>query len=187
MMATDHTELNESRLQRLIAGALKSTIAAHGPITLEWTGSGAKRVLSALKTELRLVYHEHLVVIGRLLDTKKFRDDARHYQRLSQRYEKAVTALMEMCRKAGLVKKGVSPFSFGEVQVKEDRKDIESRGQCKELVRGAKRLHPPVKRRGVITVLVSNGDKSQDEVFTLQPGEAIVVKTRKVKETKKKD
>lgn len=35
-------------LHKKIVGALKSTIVAHGPITLEWIGSAAKRIQGAL-------------------------------------------------------------------------------------------------------------------------------------------
>ena len=35
--------------ERRIAGALRSAIGAHGPITSEWIGSAAKRVESTLR------------------------------------------------------------------------------------------------------------------------------------------
>jgi len=40
----------DSKLQRAVAGALRSTIDAHGPITRKWVGSAVKRVLGALET-----------------------------------------------------------------------------------------------------------------------------------------
>lgn len=47
-------ELNVSpKLERHIIGALKSTIHYHGPITREWVGSAAKRIMGAIKTYLR--------------------------------------------------------------------------------------------------------------------------------------
>lgn len=36
--------------ERLIVGALRDCIHAHGPITEAWLGSAAKRVIGALKT-----------------------------------------------------------------------------------------------------------------------------------------
>ena len=38
-----------SSLERAIAGALRLTIDAHGPITREWIGSASKRVIGAIK------------------------------------------------------------------------------------------------------------------------------------------
>lgn len=40
---------DRAKLERQIAGVLRSTIDAHGPITREWVGSAAKRVISQLK------------------------------------------------------------------------------------------------------------------------------------------
>lgn len=42
------------RLERLVAGALRSTIDAHGPITRKWIGSATKRVVSTLEAERAL-------------------------------------------------------------------------------------------------------------------------------------
>lgn len=44
---------DRARIERLVAGALRSCIEAHGPITPEWIGSAAKRVISQLKAEER--------------------------------------------------------------------------------------------------------------------------------------
>ncbi len=38
-----------SDLERIIAGALRAAIKDHGPITLEWIGSAAKRVAGQLR------------------------------------------------------------------------------------------------------------------------------------------
>lgn len=38
-----------SALERAIAGALRLCIDVHGPITREWTGSAAKRVIGVIK------------------------------------------------------------------------------------------------------------------------------------------
>jgi len=42
----NHAKTPRDRVLRLIAGALRLTIDAHGPITKEWTGSAAKRIYS---------------------------------------------------------------------------------------------------------------------------------------------
>lgn len=42
-----------SRLESRIAGAIKSCIDAHGPITKEWTGSAAKRAMSEFVSYLK--------------------------------------------------------------------------------------------------------------------------------------
>lgn len=42
----NHAKTPRDRILRLIAGALRLTIDAHGPITKEWTGSAAKRIYS---------------------------------------------------------------------------------------------------------------------------------------------
>jgi hypothetical protein len=47
MASIDLTD--RSLIERTIAGALKSAIDAHGPITIENRASAAKRVYSALK------------------------------------------------------------------------------------------------------------------------------------------
>ena len=39
--------------KREISGALKATIAAHGPITEEWVGSAAKRIAGMLRAEMK--------------------------------------------------------------------------------------------------------------------------------------
>ncbi len=36
-------------LERAVVGALRSAIKAHGPISLEWVGSAAKRVIGQIK------------------------------------------------------------------------------------------------------------------------------------------
>lgn len=38
----------DASLERRVTGALKSTIAAHGPITKEWIGSAAKRLVGMI-------------------------------------------------------------------------------------------------------------------------------------------
>jgi hypothetical protein len=38
------------RLERAVAGGLRSAIHAHGPITPEWIGSAVKRVIGNLRT-----------------------------------------------------------------------------------------------------------------------------------------
>jgi hypothetical protein len=40
---------DRAKLERRIAGALRSTIDAHGPITKMWIGSATKRVVSEIK------------------------------------------------------------------------------------------------------------------------------------------
>lgn len=40
---------DRAKLEKQIAGALRSTIDAHGPITREWIGSATKRIISLLK------------------------------------------------------------------------------------------------------------------------------------------
>jgi len=40
---------DRAKLERRIAGALRSTVDAHGPITKQWVGSAAKRVVSEIK------------------------------------------------------------------------------------------------------------------------------------------
>ena len=35
----------EERLLKIVAGALRCTIDAHGPITKEWIGSASKRIV----------------------------------------------------------------------------------------------------------------------------------------------
>lgn len=42
-------DIDRKKLERLLAGAMKSCIDAHGPITREWTGSAAKRMIGLLK------------------------------------------------------------------------------------------------------------------------------------------
>ena len=42
--------MREEEELRVISGALKSCIDAHGPITKEWLGSAAKRVRKALSS-----------------------------------------------------------------------------------------------------------------------------------------
>mgnify|MGYP001569726791 CR=1 FL=1 len=37
---------NRSAVKKMIVGAIKDTINSHGPITKEWTGSAAKRVIA---------------------------------------------------------------------------------------------------------------------------------------------
>lgn len=44
---------NRSLVERQIAGALKSTIRAHGPIDNFWVGSAAKRIYGQLKAIAR--------------------------------------------------------------------------------------------------------------------------------------
>ena len=46
---TLHIEEVDTTQHKRIVGALKSTIIAHGPITLEWIGSAAKRIEGALR------------------------------------------------------------------------------------------------------------------------------------------
>jgi len=46
----DEIDLSQrGSIEKAIAGALKSTIEAHGPITEEWVASSAKRVIAAIK------------------------------------------------------------------------------------------------------------------------------------------
>lgn len=40
---------NRSDVEKIIAGALKSTINVHGPITPEWIGSASKRIYGQLR------------------------------------------------------------------------------------------------------------------------------------------
>lgn len=40
-------------LERQVAGALRSTIDAHGPITPQWIGSAAKRVTAQIEAEVK--------------------------------------------------------------------------------------------------------------------------------------
>jgi hypothetical protein len=40
-------------VERAVSDALKMTIDAHGPITREWVGSAAKRIVALLKAERR--------------------------------------------------------------------------------------------------------------------------------------
>lgn len=51
---------DRSAIEKAIVGALKSTIAAHGPITEYWTGSAAKRVYGLLKQRAREEHQETL-------------------------------------------------------------------------------------------------------------------------------
>lgn len=44
--------LNRDRLERIVAGCLRSTIEAHGPITLNWADSAAKRISNQLLGEI---------------------------------------------------------------------------------------------------------------------------------------
>lgn len=41
------------QFEREIAGALKNTINAHGPITEEWVASAAKRIKHALRESMK--------------------------------------------------------------------------------------------------------------------------------------
>lgn len=43
------TEVDRRQLERLLAGAMKSCIDAHGPITRDHTSSAAKRMIGLLK------------------------------------------------------------------------------------------------------------------------------------------
>lgn len=44
---------DRAKLEKQIAGVLRSTIDAHGPITRVWIGSAAKRIISLLKARER--------------------------------------------------------------------------------------------------------------------------------------
>lgn len=44
--------MSDDKLHKLISGALKSTIDAHGPITLNSIGSAAKRIVGLISTEM---------------------------------------------------------------------------------------------------------------------------------------
>ncbi len=47
----EHSDIR-SRRERAAAGALRSAIAAHGPVTLEQVGSAAKRVVAQLDASI---------------------------------------------------------------------------------------------------------------------------------------
>jgi hypothetical protein len=40
---------DRAKFERRVAGALRSTIDAHGPITKQWIGSATKRIVSEIK------------------------------------------------------------------------------------------------------------------------------------------
>lgn len=46
----DLSDKEHKKLLKVVNGALKSCISAHGPITSAWIGSAGKRVLGALKS-----------------------------------------------------------------------------------------------------------------------------------------
>jgi hypothetical protein len=45
--------MDRSRVQRIVAGALRSTIDGHGPITLDWIDSASKRIASQLLADIQ--------------------------------------------------------------------------------------------------------------------------------------
>jgi hypothetical protein len=45
--------MNRDRVQRIIAGALRSTIDAHGPVTLDWIDSASKRIANQLLGDIQ--------------------------------------------------------------------------------------------------------------------------------------
>ena len=49
LAAAERFIADRSENERRIAGALRTAIGAHGPITAEWIGSAAKRVESTLR------------------------------------------------------------------------------------------------------------------------------------------
>jgi hypothetical protein len=51
-------DINRKQLEKLLAGAMKSCIDAHGPITRDWTGSAAKRMIGLLKQSGAFVEQE---------------------------------------------------------------------------------------------------------------------------------
>lgn len=53
-------EITRKQLERMLAGAMKSCIDAHGPITREWTGSAAKRMIGLLKQSGAFVEEENV-------------------------------------------------------------------------------------------------------------------------------
>jgi hypothetical protein len=44
------TDREHKKLLKVVNGALKSCISAHGPITAFWIGSAGKRIMGALKS-----------------------------------------------------------------------------------------------------------------------------------------
>lgn len=54
-------DLDRKQLERLLAGAMKSCIDAHGPITRDWTGSAAKRMIGLLKQNGAFVEDDDIV------------------------------------------------------------------------------------------------------------------------------
>lgn len=72
--------ITNDQLLKIVSGALKCCINDHGPITKQWTGSAAKRVVNQLVAILDDRGHEKIVIVRR--DNKTINDLRKKNKRL---------------------------------------------------------------------------------------------------------